>query len=82
MIKNNEQRINNIIGQLEGIKKMLALENRNCSDLIIQIKAVKSAVSSLMEKILMEEMDSCFATKKVNQSERMVKLLKELTNKY
>ena len=43
----NEQlpRINKIIGQLNGIKKMIE-ENRYCPEIITQLKAVSSACQS------------------------------------
>ena len=59
-MKTKEQRFNNIIGQLEGAKKMLQDPKRDCFALIIQMKAIKSAMSSLMEKIIVEEFASHF----------------------
>jgi DNA-binding FrmR family transcriptional regulator len=41
-----ELRINRIIGQLNGIKKMLK-EERDCSAVLMQVSAVKAAVSNL-----------------------------------
>jgi len=41
-----EQRINRILGQLNGIKKMLKTE-RDCSSILLQIGAIKSAVNNL-----------------------------------
>lgn len=40
------KRINRIIGQLKGIDSMLENE-RTCSDVLLQINAVKSAVNNL-----------------------------------
>jgi len=78
----NETRINIIIGQLEGIKKMLASSDSNgCTDLIIQLKAVKSALSSLLEKIVSEEMGRCLIGQKKDHQDKMLKMLKELINK-
>jgi DNA-binding FrmR family transcriptional regulator len=78
----NETRINIIIGQLEGIKKMLASgDNNSCTDLIIQLKAVKSALSSLLEKIVSEEMGRCLIGQKKDNQDKMLKMLKELINK-
>ncbi|MDD2681150.1 MAG: metal-sensitive transcriptional regulator [Patescibacteria group bacterium] len=58
-MKTAEQRINNIIGQLEGIKKMMLNSPDDCFALLTQMKAIKSAVSSLTEKILSSEFDRC-----------------------
>ena len=76
-MKTTEQRINNIIGQLEGAKKMLAECNTDCFKVMVQLKATRSAVSSLMNKIIVEEMDNCFLGKNKNQ-EKIVKIFKEI----
>ena len=79
-MKTAEQRINNIIGQLEGAKKMLAQKNGDCFSLIIQLKAVKSAMGSLMEKIIAEEFTYCLVDKKIQEKDKIAKIFKELIN--
>lgn len=81
-MKTNLQRINNIIGQLEGVKKMLAEEDRqqDCGALIIQLKAVKSAMASLMEKVIADEFNVCLLDKKKNSEQSIKKIFKELIN--
>jgi len=79
-MKTNEQRFNNIIGQLEGAKKMLNNPKRDCFSLLIQLKAVKSAMSSLMEKIIAEEFNHCLLDKKNQDKEKMAKIFKEIIN--
>lgn len=79
-MKTKEQRFNNIIGQLEGAKKMLQDPKRDCFALIIQMKAIKSAMSSLMEKIIVEEFDHCLLDKKNREKEKIEKIFKELIN--
>jgi DNA-binding FrmR family transcriptional regulator len=78
-MKTAEQRINNIIGQLEGIKKMLLSAPDDCLAILTQMKAVKSAMSSLTEQMLSTELDRClkkgFAQDK---KEKMEVILKEL----
>ncbi|NCB20817.1 MAG: metal-sensitive transcriptional regulator [Clostridia bacterium] len=61
-MKTPEQRINNIIGQLEGVKKMMA-NKKDCLLVLIQMKALKSAISSLSIQILSNELDSCLDKK-------------------
>ncbi len=82
-MKTTEQRINNIIGQLEGAKKMLNHKDKDCFALIIQLKAIKSAMSSLMETIITEEFDYCLVDKKVknNDKEKITKFFKEIIKK-
>lgn len=53
-MKTTEQRINNIIGQLEGAKKMLNTKPKDCFAIMVQFKAIRSAVSSLMTKVIEE----------------------------
>ncbi len=76
-MKTTEQRINNIVGQLEGAKKMLNCKDKECLAVIMQLKAARSAISSLMNKLLEEEMDCCFS-KKNKQSDKVSKLFKEI----
>lgn len=80
MIKSTEQRINNIIGQLEGAKKMLAAGDKDCFALIMQLKAIRAAMSSLMDKVIGDEMDRCFINKNSNQ-EKISKIFKEIIKK-
>lgn len=52
-------RINRIIGQLNGIKKMLA-EDRYCDDILIQLSATDKSVKALAHLMLESHMHSCF----------------------
>jgi DNA-binding FrmR family transcriptional regulator len=79
-MKTTEQRFNNIIGQLEGVKKMLADPERDCFSLLIQLKAIKSALGSLMEKIVSEEFDRCLAGQPADHKQNMEKIFKEIIN--
>ena len=51
-------RINRIIGQLNGIQKMLD-ENRYCGDILNQISAVESALQNVGYIVLSEHMNTC-----------------------
>lgn len=76
-MKTTEQRINNIVGQLEGAKKMLSASKPDCFAVMIQLKAARSAVSALMDKIMNEEMEVCFKSKN-KQQEKISKIIKEI----
>lgn len=76
-MKTSEQRINTIIGQLEGVKKMLIQKNKDCFASIVQLKAIRSATSSLMNKIIAEEMDHCLLEKN-GRKEKLTKIFKEI----
>lgn len=54
-------RINRAIGQLEGIKKMIE-DRRYCPDIIIQLKAVQSAVKRVESNILKKHLENCVAS--------------------
>lgn len=45
-LRNLKSRIHRIIGQLNGIEKMLD-DNRYCGDVLVQISAVESALQSV-----------------------------------
>ena len=53
-------RLNRAIGQLEGIKKMIQ-EQRYCPDIIIQLKAVRSAIKHIESNILKTHLEECVA---------------------
>ena len=75
-------RINKVVGQLNGIKKMIQ-DKRYCPEIITQLKAVSSACQSLEIIMLQKHLETCvmeaFHSKdKKVQSEK----IKELTNLY
>ena len=75
-------RINKIIGQLNGIKKMIE-ERRYCPEIITQLKAVSSACQSLEIIMLQKHLETCVteafnSENKKNQSEK----IQELTDLY
>lgn len=80
-MRNAEQRINIIIGQLEGIKKMLNKKDKTCFDSIVQLKAVKSSISSLIDKILTEELDACFEKQCPASKDNLKKIVSEFIKK-
>lgn len=81
IMKNHKQRINNIIGQLRGINKMLDNDEKNCLDVIIQLKAVNSALQSLEEKFLEEEFNSCLKKVSSKDKKNLTNIFKEIVKK-
>jgi len=77
-MKTNEQLINNIIGQLNGVKKMMESEKK-CSDVIIQLKAVKAAFNTLAARFITDSFVNCYSDIPKKEKEHMQKLLIELT---
>ncbi len=56
--KQLQNRINRIIGQLNGIKNMIE-DNRYCGDILIQIAAVESALQNLGYIVLQDHLETC-----------------------
>ena len=56
--KQLKNRLNRVIGQLNGIGKMLD-ENRYCGDILTQVAAVESALQAFGYVILKEHMETC-----------------------
>ena len=51
-------RINKIMGQMNGIKKMID-EDRYCDDILIQLSAIDKSIKSLSTLILDNHMRTC-----------------------
>lgn len=51
-------RVNRVVGQMNGVKKMLE-EDRYCGDILIQLAAIERSVKSLSRVILEKHMRSC-----------------------
>lgn len=64
--RNLSSRLNRIEGQVRGIKKMVD-EDVYCNDIIIQISAVISALSSTSNIILENHLKSCLV-KDINEN--------------
>lgn len=77
-------RVRRVEGQIRGISKMIE-EERYCVDILTQIKAVKSALSSLEGQIIEEHLNHCvhkaLSSKDKKESDRMVKEIKDLLKK-
>jgi len=72
-------RINRVIGQLEGIKKMVD-NKRYCPDIMVQLKAVASAVKSIETQILKTHLEHCIKdvfnqNNKLDQKDKINELL-------
>ena len=74
-------RLNRISGQLEGVKKMIG-ENRYCPDILLQLKAARSAIRSLEARVLKTHLENCvvdaFGAKNAKGKEEKIVELIEL----
>lgn len=75
--KNYNSRINRIVGQLNGIKKMLE-EDRECEEIIIQIAAINKAIKSLGHEILENHVQNCIENKNPKTIQEVVNLYRKL----
>ena len=77
-------RLKKVEGQIRGIYKMIE-EQRYCVDILTQIKAVKSALSSLESKIIEEHLGHCvhkaLSGKNFKEANEMIREIKELLKK-
>ena len=72
-MKSITQRLNNISGQIEGVKKMI--DNKSdCVQVLTQLKAVKSAVGSVMDSVIQEQFDTCMKSLKKDDKDLLIKI--------
>ncbi|NDF11772.1 MAG: metal-sensitive transcriptional regulator [Proteobacteria bacterium] len=71
-------RVNRISGQLAGVKKMIE-EHRYCPEILIQLRAIRSAVKALEANILETHLGHCVNDAMNSQDAKEVKKkIKEL----
>ena len=81
MAKTPKQLIANIIGQLNGVGRMLD-EGQDCLAVLIQLKAAKAALDSLADKLIAGDVLQCSARLSDKRDASKIKLLlAELTKK-
>lgn len=51
-------RLSRLEGQVRGVKKMLA-EHKSCDDMLVQLSALKQAVSAIATELLQAHMETC-----------------------
>ena len=75
-------RINKVVGQLNGIKKMIE-DKRYCPEIITQLKAVSSACQSLEIIMLQKHLETC-VMEAFHSTDKIIKnkKIQELTNLY
>ena len=78
--KQLQNRLSRMIGQLNGISRMLE-ENRYCGDILIQISAAESALRSLSYLILEEHLGTCVTEKIMSGDKDIIKETVELVKK-
>ena len=74
-------RMNRAIGHMESIKNMIA-DDRDCSELLIQIAAVRSAINNIGKLILEEHINHCVVHAIESGDEEMLEELREAIEKF
>ncbi|AII60889.1 metal-sensing transcriptional repressor [Dehalococcoides mccartyi] len=75
-------RLSRIEGHIRAIKAMLE-EERPCPEILIQLAAVKSAITKASRLVLEDHMESClYQATKANAPEKEWNSLKEALGKY
>lgn len=76
-------RINRILGQIEGVKKMIE-SNRYCPDILIQLKAVRSAIRAVENNIFQTHLYSCVVESFNSEADKNKKIdeIKDLFDKF
>ncbi len=74
-------RMSRIIGHSEAIKRMLE-EEKPCSDVLIQIAAVKSALNNLGKVILKDHIHHCIVDAVENEDDGPLEALDEAIDKF
>lgn len=80
-LKQLKNRLNRMVGQLNGIGKMLD-DNRYCGEILTQVAAVESALQAFGYVVLKEHMETCVVEEirkgNVEIADEAVELMKKL----
>lgn len=74
-------RMSRAIGHMEGIKRMIE-EDRDCSEILIQIAAVRSAINNIGKIILKDHINHCVVDAVESQNQKVLDDLNEAINKF
>ena len=78
-----QPRLNRVIGQIEGIKRMIS-EGQYCVDILTQLRAARSAIKTIELSVLETHMKSCLDRSRNDeavQDERIAEIM-ALLKKY
>lgn len=74
-------RMSKIIGHMEAVKTMVE-NGRDCSEVLIQLAAVKSAISSVSRVILKDHIDHCIVDAVRENDTESIEELKKAIDKF
>ena len=73
-------RMSRAIGHMNAVKKMIE-EGRDCSDVLIQLSAIKSEITGVSKVILMDHIDHCIVDAVKENDEDAIEQLKGAIDK-
>ena len=73
-------RLSKAIGHLEAVKRMVE-DGRDCTEVLVQIAAVRSALNSTAKVILKDHLEHCISDAE-NGGEEQLRALNEAIDKY
>ncbi len=76
-----DKRLNKIIGQVNGIKKMIE-NDRYCADVIIQLSAVEKSIRSVSNIILENHMKHCVSSAIKNGDDSKIDEVMDLIKRF
>lgn len=74
-------RLSRVIGHLEAVKKM-SEEGRDCSEILIQISAVRSALNNVGKIILEDHINHCVVNAIENNDKEVLDSLNKAIDKF
>lgn len=78
-------KLNRVSGQIDGVRKMIA-ERRYCPDILIQLRAARSALKTIEANILEAHLSSCLVDAMNHgdpqEKENKIMELKEIFKRY
>ena len=73
-------RMSRAIGHMNAVKKMIE-DGRDCSDVLIQLSAIKSEITGVSKVILKDHIDHCIVDAVKENDEDAIEQLKEAIDK-
>ncbi len=74
-------RMSRLIGHAESIKQMI-IDGRDCSDILIQISAVKSALNNTGKIILKDHINHCIIEAVKNNDQEKIEKLNDAIDRF
>jgi DNA-binding FrmR family transcriptional regulator len=74
-MKSSQDRLSIIIGQLNGIKKMMD-KNEECIKLITQLRASRAGIEGVIDKIIADKFDTCLNGLKSSDKKLLINIKK------